>query len=430
MAEHEILTSQNSLVPIRKLIYNREHPRFHDFSDVPPEVQRRFASFFSRREYNYIVTPAASIVNPDRDPPFVSDTINYVKPMVVSDSVPKPGVMGIHDCLRTTYYREYLQLAFQTYPMKFMSHFRMLSVVASPEADIFRDGWSFLTDVLGIPPEHMHIKVFGQDQDLIQGFLDAGVPELSLQITPETERPDFQHRWTYGTAAGIEEFKGRGAAYYLKGPFRADVPEEVGNLTIVEDDKDRASAIEYGFGLDTLTSRILGLPSAFQVSIIGRIMREERRVNYPQPHYPSTPALYVVGDSIASAVAILRSGILNTQDRSAHNWATTTLHQTLRNGFAVADYFFHFSPEYYAHIAQQFHKEYYGDDIRSDGDLVEYIRNYLSKKTHAIRELVDKCIVEDPNTGQIQLIEPATGQVQASLDSHPIRYFTPEFQRY
>lgn len=353
-------------------------------------IKQRFMTHFALN--GYTGEENKSIVAPDGDPFFVVDTMTFHKELIAQKRVPEPGIYAAQDCLRTQNFRNYVDFVSKQDGLKYMSLFQMIGVTAHPEAPIFEDGWGFLVNQLGLPEDDISIKVSDRDQDLIDGFRKAGVPDGVLQIGPDIQNPRY-YQWSYGVNSSMRDLRGRGVTFAVR--YEDSDFKDIGNLIAIKDSNGHIQAWDYGFGVETLIAATYGLKNPFRASVIGGAVDIFREKN----GFSRSVGWDVVSDSIASALAMIKAGVEPNSNKST---AGKTCSQTIRIGTEIAlndlgsdnsGQIYRLGPGGLVEIANQYLDIRYAADINTTNEpAIRIYSNYLQRG-----------IVRDPATRRLKL---------------------------
>lgn len=255
-------------------------------ADLRDRIRQRFCSFF--RSQGYLPhAPGSIIPKTDVSVLFTGSAISTLKPYLSANSVPREGLFIVQNCLRTQNLKHFGNDA---HNLSWASYFSGLGVLVRPDQldRLAADTWRFLADELAIPVDRLRIRAASKDVDLLQYWYSAG---LSSCVELDASQPSaYTHKF------GMDGVSGRncnfGVAHHMTGAIR-----DIGNIIVMEAE-GRPVAVEIGFGVETITSRILDFPNPITASLACDFL------------LPFTPLVTQLADAISAAVVILDAGVL------------------------------------------------------------------------------------------------------------------------
>lgn len=242
------------------------------------KVERHFRQIFVSEGYTEQI-PFPIFPCPDQTTLFTCATISVFKEQLLAGSVGKMSV--IQPCLRTQNVGRILDDSFDP---EYLSSFLMLGIISPIKGFDINSVVNFFDS---FPDSREKILVRNS-----KGIDDDFFRQLNRYYQTEFDtREPYYYRWQYGEKL----LSGSGVTFALKQPDGRSL--DIGNLVLIY--KDGASvAVEFGFGLETLVSRLIGRGSPYEIS------RE-----YLQTTLDLTPNKKRLGDSLIVALKLFENGI-------------------------------------------------------------------------------------------------------------------------
>lgn len=215
-------------------------------------IKDGFSSFYRRHQYEK-VPEAPILAKYDDTVIFTGATITPFMP-ILREGVKTSGVWSVQPCLRTnnvaTAYDE------NNFP-EYMSYFTMCGTLTPPHKgdETVREALSLLTETYQIPKQDIIVRASSRDKDLTKVL----ITEVKVE---ENTMPPSYYDWKYGR----DHINGRGITFAIRGGNRRDF-RDIGNIVAVTVNQEIAG-YEFGFGVETLLSRIYGLSKPIDVSTI------------------------------------------------------------------------------------------------------------------------------------------------------------------
>lgn len=229
------------------------------------EGQRYICDQFSRfyGEHGYKVVSSEGLL-PEEDETvlFTGATITPLKRML-QDGIQSPGFCMVQKCLRTKRLEQIFDL--NTYP-DWTHYFTMCGILAAPGKieKISEESYKFLTDKLGISKQNLQIEASSKDQDLFSYWEEQGI-----KVVKDTQSESY-YRWRYG----VPGIQGRGINLQLRFNEK-DSYRDLGNVISIEDNSGNLIGYEFGFGLESLLSKMYGFKKPMQASIVSSVIPYE-----------------------------------------------------------------------------------------------------------------------------------------------------------
>ncbi|MBU1088533.1 hypothetical protein KKC08_03150 [Patescibacteria group bacterium] len=225
-------------------------------TDYHENMKNGFTDFFLQNGYQEF-PPGPIVARKDDTILFTGATITPFMPMLETRVV-NPGFFTIQPCLRT----QNLENCYdgKTIP-EYMSYFWMCGTLASPVRgdEVTKEALSLLTNKYAIPLERIIVKASARDRDLTEQVCD--------QIWIETDsQPALYYNWRYGRA----DLVGRGVTFAIR-QEKSGVFRDIGNVVAVEKN-GKIVAYEFGFGIETLLSRVFDLTKPVEAAKISQLI--------------------------------------------------------------------------------------------------------------------------------------------------------------
>lgn len=268
----------------------KEQPRTGTFTEAihyKENLEEEFVGYCKDNQYEY---SQPLLLIPGEDDPsvtFTSATINSWKEYLTGKKdLPSPGLFTIQPCLRT----QNLASIYDVKKMpKFGSFFVMGGIIAPPERrdDIYQEAISFLTSKMGVAEKEITVHI-SSSQPEISECIEHG-PNLDVK----TDEINY-YQWKYG----IEGVRGEGLTISVLNK-ELEERQEIGNVVVIKRN-DKAVAVEWGFGMETTTARLLSLPHPIAASQATCSLGEK---------VVSSPAGVRLADSIMAIAALFANGV-------------------------------------------------------------------------------------------------------------------------
>ena len=356
-------------------------------ADIPTQhtfIRKLFLTFYS--EQGYIVAPPSPLL-PEEDTSviFTGATITALKGQL-QEGIKSPGYCMVQKCLRVKRLEQMYDLSI--YP-DWTHYFTMCGILAAPERreEVIDETYQLLTQLLGLAPQNILIRAFSQDHDLFGPLQMRGI------TVQENTEPMTYYRWTYG----IPNICGRGITFLLRHDGQ-DNYRELGNIISVEDSDATVRAYEFGFGLESLLSKMHGHKKPMEVNMISAVV--------PYREGPQETFL----DTLVATVVIYHHGVEPGRGKEKH------VLKKLVKGLSYIRRKMEISIEQIREQGNLFEKAEFGEasgsgdklvaDVREyEGRLTKYV-DYAKNQVHAHRlrgqmgqYLVDKLKREGENLG-------------------------------
>ncbi|HSW88787.1 MAG TPA: alanine--tRNA ligase-related protein [Candidatus Saccharimonadales bacterium] len=249
------------------------------------QLQQLFRGFYS--SLGYVEHPPYDIYSKiDPSVLFVGATISSLKAYLLSENIPEEGLSILQPCLRThtkDYFYDDSQIA------DYNSYFTQAGILARPDhyEKMCQQSLEFLTNRVGIPPGDIKIKISPDDIDMLQ-YWDTVIKPVTVEAGQEAA--SF-YRWQYG----LENVAGRGLTYSIRFANTEEF-RDIGNVICIEKE-GRKIGVEWGFGIETLLSRVYDLRKPLETSTISQLIPFNEGVQEK------------FSDAVVATSVMLRSGI-------------------------------------------------------------------------------------------------------------------------
>lgn len=281
--------------------------RRYDIPERRKEIQNNFETFFDSKGCK--IEKSVPLLAKELDPTVIfigSSTNVFKKYLKDEESIPENGVILWQNKLRTKYY----QLLLKDEIPEYCSYFSGGGLLMPPKTyektcDLIVD---FLSSSLEIDKSDLSVRIFSQDEDMINHWKLKVVDGINLEID---ENNESEYRWKFGEVG----MTGRGMVFSVK-KSDSDKYSDFGTLEIIEQD-GKEIGVEWGFGSEVLLAGKLGLNHALAVSTISGIFPEASEAKNIK-----------LADSITASLAILNEGVTTTMSEGGK--ANTILRRFLQ----------------------------------------------------------------------------------------------------
>lgn len=255
-------------------------------------IADQFLQFYT--ECGYQSLPSASLLpQDDRSVLFTGATITPLKKFL-EEGVPPLGLCMVQKCLRTNDLNKIYDLA--AIP-DWTSYFTMCGILAAPGGieKVSDEAYELLINRLKIPVKNLLIEASSRDKDLSDHWRNK-----EITIAEDTQQPDY-YQWQYG----IPNISGRGINFLLR--FNeSDNYRDLGNVISVEDNTGNVIAYEFGFGLESLLSKIHGFKKPMEASLVSSVI----------PYKEGPQEKFI--DTLMAAVVIFHHGVEPGRGKERH----------------------------------------------------------------------------------------------------------------
>jgi Alanyl-tRNA synthetase len=259
------------------------------------DVQRKFREVFLTHGYEEM-QPAPVFPSPDPTTLFTCATVSTFKGNLLAEKMQKAFL--IQPCLRVQNLQTSLAKDFDP---EYLSSFTMLGTMC-PYDQFDSKGILAFFDLFS----ELKSRIVVKSSRLIHQNLFLEL-ESSYKTRYDTHQPKY-YVWKYGD----ELLRGEGMTFAIEQP--SGEPQDVGNIVVIYR-QDRPVAVEFGFGLETFTSRLRGTGSPYTTS-----------EDYLKLGLDLLPSSKRLGDALITALRLWESGVIPGPGK-----ASSILRKALRN---------------------------------------------------------------------------------------------------
>lgn len=221
------------------------------------DISAKITDFYNSKGLNYHEPLGLIPGEDDKSVTFTSATINnFKKYLRGEEEIPVNGVYTIQNCLRT----RNLDCRYGSGETPhFGSYFRMFGLIGRPDSllETYADAIEFIESELGIPSELIVVHKSSK-HGMFNELMEKNPKQHWLE-----DKIDW-YNWKYGE----EGIRGEGISIEIPNKLSPEETQVIGNIVVIYN-SDEPIAIEWGFGLETTTSRLKGLPHPIFSSVIG-----------------------------------------------------------------------------------------------------------------------------------------------------------------
>lgn len=285
------------------------------------EIRQQFIQFFESKGHQHL--PSSPLI-PYNDPTVLLTTAGMLqfKPIMFGTEKPVHSRVTTHQkCFRTT---DLENVGFSPRHHTFFEMLGNFSFGDYYKAEVIPWAWEFLTEVLGLPQEKLHVTVYQTDDEAYDLWHEkVGIPaERMYRLGDDT---NFWAAGETGPCGPCSEI------YYDLGPSMDKGQTlhpghdddnrylEVWNLVFMEFDRQPdgslkplpAKNIDTGMGLERITSVLQGKSSNYDTDLIQTIVSHIKPLAPAgaESHARYTVALQVIADHARSAVMLIGDGV-------------------------------------------------------------------------------------------------------------------------
>jgi hypothetical protein len=258
-------------------------PALPDAARRGRELLDGFRECFRRLGYEeHAPVPITSRIDPSVT--LVGSTISVLKSLL-HQGLPAPGVFLVQPALRTQNLRTMRDD--DAFPV-WCSYFTAFGLLAPPDRlrATALDLWSYFRNDAPVETSRIVLRASSRDADLLELLEDLpGSPEVEVDGYEDIR---YRHRF------GIDGVVGRNFNVAIRSEWGE--LRDVGNLILMEED-GRLIAVDVGFGVGTMLSRIHDLEHPIQASTIGSVVSVRSRSDVK------------FADALAAAVVLGEEGL-------------------------------------------------------------------------------------------------------------------------
>lgn len=244
------------------------------------------------REFGYQNEPSVPLISGDLDKTviFTGSSTNVFKKYLLDTSLlPESGVALYQRKIRTQNYGSFFDDSIPEFNSFFEGGGAL--VPAQRATDLFTDIVKFLTLYFGIDSKDLIFKAWSQSRPALE--LEAYNRDNNLGLSFEFDgEKDSYYKWQFGQPG----LSGEGITIALK-KFDTALNGEIGTFVAISKERVGVVAAEWGFGTETLLSRVHGLRHPASFSTISEIL----------PFQPIASHIKFC-DALTTCVAILDEG--------------------------------------------------------------------------------------------------------------------------
>ena len=305
-----------------------------DYDYLRKQHANTFLSFFKGKQYS-IESPHNLISENDNTLLYINDTIAPWKNYLVTQ-IPEEGLCLKQPCLRLQGLRDTISLENQLElkSERYIGYFTGLGILVGPnkKKSVQEEISELLLQKYQVNPNN--IKIFARDD---MNFLDTLKVHIEVSSEPNSE---IYYDWQYG----LDNIKGKGATFMLKQKNKS--LKEIGQLIEIYSG-ERTLGYEFGFGLETFTSRFL---------------QDETFASWPITQYIGEPHLRfkTLLDNYSCLAAMLSCDTSKFTERHVQE-----LNKNIRN-IALLQEIFGLSSDYSYNVLNRFSTEEFNKETNLD----------------------------------------------------------------
>lgn len=262
-----------------------------NFEEATKFIKNGFSDFYGRRCCYSNISEYPIVAKEDETVIFTGATITPFMPRLISGTE-YPELFLIQPCLRTNNINSAYD---ENHIPEYMSYFTMCGTLSPPKKkdETINDAYNLLTDVYKIIPEDIIVRSSSRDKDLTNDLKEKVLVE-------ENTKPNSYYDWKYGR----EEISGRGITFAVRGGEGIDY-RDIGNIVAIEK-SGSISGYEFGFGVETLLSRIYGLTRPVEAARISQIITFEPGINEK------------FSDLLVASIVMFQNGVIPGTGKEKH----------------------------------------------------------------------------------------------------------------
>lgn len=205
-------------------------------------------------KFGFIHAPPTPLLSDDETLLFANSTIAGYKQHLIEGRLPSPGFSIVQECIRNQNLKSIRNWGEE---LEYMSCFTQLGVLGCPES--LPQILEFITHYLASISDREHLLCRVSRSLALYELVTRNVD--AWQVETDGRSPDY-YRWQYG----LEGVKGVGVTFAIldqrQGGYR-----DIGNFIEISNG-DGVLGYEFGFGRETLDSRLRGLDSPFESCLL------------------------------------------------------------------------------------------------------------------------------------------------------------------
>lgn len=255
-----------------------------DIQEYHEQVHGEYVQFFQSKHYIEVL-PVNVASGFDSTTKFVGSTISRFKPFFVENTISENGMVVVQPCIRTqnkqNLYRDEEKLAYNTC-------FSIIGGIAPSykTKEICADVLAFFIEKLGVDRSRILVRISSQDADLLEGV-------DTISTLEQDGRDPQYYRWKYGMPGVV----GRGLTIAIQNESTGNY-DDIGNIIVMDEEGFGSKAVQWGFGVETLVSRVFSKTIPLEASLIRQV-------------YNFNGTLEVkFADTLATAIEMLLAGVI------------------------------------------------------------------------------------------------------------------------
>lgn len=252
----------------------------------------QFLQFYTEQGYQ-LVQPGSLLPEEDKSVIFTGATITPLK-RYLKEGIPSPGLCMVQKCLRTKRLDEMTDLG--KIP-DWTHYFTMCGILSAPgrTESVSNEAFELLINRLKIRRENLLVEASSADRYLSSYWSNNGIEVM------EDTHPENYYRWQYGLSNAC----GKGVNLLLRfdqnGLYR-----DLGNVISVQDSTGQVMAYEFGFGLESLLSKMHGFKKPMEASLVSSVI----------PYQEGSQEKFI--DTLMAAVVIFHHGVEPGRGKERH----------------------------------------------------------------------------------------------------------------
>lgn len=236
-------------------------------------IREFFLSFCESR--GYYIEPQSPIISKEQDETVVfigSSTNIFKKYLLREEPFTDPGISLYQEKIRTQNYKN-----FYSAPSEFSSFFEGGGVLTPVHRyqDLLKETIDFLSEGVGVHLDNLAIDVASSSKEF--DIVNEVAKKKGVDLIVD-KKPSSYYEWKFG----VPGIFGHGIIFSIK-RFGQAPNGEFGTLVMISDERSENIAVEWGFGTETLLSKLYGYRHPISCSLISKIYPyeiEEKDINF------------------------------------------------------------------------------------------------------------------------------------------------------
>lgn len=230
----------------------------HCISEYQAQICSDYIQFFQEKNY-HVESPVNVASGFDSTTKFIGSTISIFKPHFLENRIPENGSVIVQPCIRTQskkfLYNDEENLSYNTF-------FSIIGGIANIEKmqEVCPSVIDFFSKKLGVNSSRILIRMSSEDTDLLTAIQPT---DVSIEFNT---RPTQYYRWKYGMPGVV----GRGVTIAIRNEKNGDY-EDIGNIIAMDEQTIGPKAVQWGFGVETVTSRVFSQGDPIKTSLIRQV---------------------------------------------------------------------------------------------------------------------------------------------------------------